>query len=165
MSKMDDVLKELESAHLNKDLYSKTLQRLKKKNSKKIDEQFQDSHNEVFNAINCLDCANCCKTTSPIFRDIDIKRISKHFRMKEGEFISSYLKMDEERDYVLKSSPCSFLGSDNKCDIYDVRPLACREYPHTDRKNVHQVFDLTLKNAEICPAVNRILEQITLKNS
>jgi Fe-S-cluster containining protein len=71
--------------------------------------------------------------------------------------------MDEDSDYVLKQSPCTFLGIDNKCSIYEYRPLACREYPHTDRKNMHQILDLTLKNTEICPAVARIVEEISGK--
>jgi Fe-S-cluster containining protein len=83
--------------------------------------------------------------------------------MKENEFVKNYLKMDEEKDYVLQSSPCAFLGNDNKCDIYEFRPLACREYPHTDRKNMHQILDLTVKNTEICPAVADIVLQITNK--
>jgi Fe-S-cluster containining protein len=80
--------------------------------------------------------------------------------MKEAQFISLYLKMDEENDFVLRQSPCHFLGSDNKCSIYDVRPLACREYPHTDRKNMHQILDLTIQNTLICPAVSRIVQQL-----
>jgi Fe-S-cluster containining protein len=66
--------------------------------------------------------------------------------------------MDEEGDWVLKTAPCHFLQDDNKCAIYEVRPLACREYPHTDRKNMQQILNLTLKNTLICPAVSRIFE-------
>jgi Fe-S-cluster containining protein len=147
----------------NKKVYEKSLQRLKKKKPKEIDDLFENLHDKAFSKIDCLECANCCKTTSPIFRDVDIKRISKHLRLNEMQFISTYLRMDEERDYVLKKSPCSFLGSDNKCDIYEFRPLACREYPHTDRKNMHQILELTRKNTEICPAVAQIVKQITDK--
>ena len=31
-----------------------------------------------FKKTDCLDCGNCCKTTSPIFTDKDIERISKY---------------------------------------------------------------------------------------
>ena len=74
--------------------------------------------------------------------------------------ITTYLRMDEEGDYVLQKSPCAFLGTDNYCSIYDIRPLACREYPHTDRKNIHQILDLTLKNTEVCPAVADIVVKL-----
>lgn len=45
-----------------------------------------------------------------------------------------YLRVDEDNDKVFKSMPCPFLGEDNLCSIYDIRPKACREFPHTDRK-------------------------------
>lgn len=147
----------------NAKTYAKVLMNLKKKRAKNLDDIFEELHNKVFEKIDCLSCANCCKTTSPIFRDVDIKRISKHLRMTEMQFISNYLRMDEDRDYVLKTSPCHFLNSDNKCDIYEVRPLACKEYPHTNRKNMFQIMELTIKNTKICPAVAQIVHQITLK--
>ena len=82
-------------------------------------------------------------------------------KLKEAHFIEKYLRMDEEGDYVLKSSPCVFLNeTENTCQIYDNRPLACAEYPHTDRKNMIQILDLTVKNTEICPAVASIALKI-----
>lgn len=127
----------------------------------KLDNQFHREHENAFKKLDCLSCANCCKTTSPIFRDVDIKRIAKHFRTTEKKFIQEHLHMDDESDYVLNSAPCTFLDlSTNMCSIYEVRPLACREYPHTDRKNMHQILDLTVKNMEICPAVVQIVENI-----
>jgi len=158
-----DYFEELESGRLNQKEYQKTLKRLKKKKNKEVDSAFEDFHEEAFESIDCLNCANCCKTTSPIFRDIDIKRISKKLKVKEKEFINSNLRMDQDGDYVLKTSPCLFLDTDNTCSIYEDRPLACREYPHTNRKNMYQIFDLTLRNSEVCPAVVTILDQINLK--
>ncbi|NND87804.1 MAG: YkgJ family cysteine cluster protein, partial [Flavobacteriaceae bacterium] len=90
----------------------------------------------------------------------DIERIAKHFRMKPKTFIESYLRMDEENDYVLQEVPCAFLGADNYCSIYDVRPKACREFPHTDRRKFHQINNLTLKNVAICPAAFNIVEEM-----
>ncbi|MFN4910411.1 MAG: YkgJ family cysteine cluster protein [Flavobacteriales bacterium] len=127
------------------------------KKGKNLDELFHHAHEEVFSKTNCLHCANCCKTTSPIFRDSDIRRIAKHLKVKEVKFISDYLRIDEDSDYVLKSSPCYFLGEDNACSIYEHRPLACREYPHTNRKNMHQIMELTERNTQVCPAVAEIV--------
>jgi uncharacterized protein len=156
---------ELENAIVNREDTKKLFQKFKKSKPKKLDEQFHKLHEQTFRSIDCLDCANCCKTTSPIFRDIDIKRISKKMKMSESNFISNYLKMDEEKDYVLQSSPCYFLDDDNACSIYEIRPLACREYPHTDRKNMFQILDLTLKNTEVCPAVSQIVSKMLDSNS
>lgn len=155
--------KYLTNAIQEKELLKKTFQRLKSKKNKEVDDLFHQLHTKAFQKMDCLACANCCKTTSPIFRDVDIKRIAKHLRLKENQFIKRYLKMDEENDYVLQSSPCSFLDDDNTCSIYEFRPLACREYPHTDRKNMFQILDLTLKNTLVCPAVAKISSEIASK--
>jgi Fe-S-cluster containining protein len=133
---------------------------LKKKDPRKIDDLFHTAHEEVFEEINCLDCANCCKTTSPIFYQTDIERVARSLRIKPGEFIEQYLKIDEDKDYVLKSSPCPFLDEDNYCKVYEDRPKACREYPHTDRKKIIQIMDLTHKNTLVCPAVLQMVERI-----
>jgi hypothetical protein len=135
------------------------LSQLKKKDSRKVDDVFHALHGEVFEEIDCLACANCCKTTSPIFYQNDIERLAKSLRMKPGDFIATYLKIDEDDDYVLKSSPCPFLDTDNFCSVYNERPKACREYPHTDRKKMVQITDLTLRNTMVCPAVFEMVER------
>jgi Fe-S-cluster containining protein len=133
---------------------------LKKKDPRKMDDLFHKTHDVVFEEINCLTCANCCKTTSPIFYQNDIERVAKSLRVKPGEFIDRYLRIDEDHDYVLQSSPCPFLDEDNYCKVYADRPKACREYPHTDRKKITQIMELTHKNTLVCPAVLQIVERI-----
>jgi len=134
---------------------------LKRCDQRKIIKQLPDLHDEVFSKIDCLDCANCCKNHSPRFKIPDIKRIAKFLGMKEGDFIQTYLKLDEENDYVLKQQPCSFLGSDNYCGIYDVRPSDCARYPYTDEDVLLKRTALTIKNTEVCPAVYVMLEKLT----
>ncbi len=138
----------------------KFLQSLKKKDARRVDNAFHQTHEKVFEELDCLTCGNCCKTTSPIFYQNDIERVSKAMRMKPGEFISAYLRIDEDQDYVLKSSPCPFLGADNACSVYKDRPKACREYPHTNRKKMVQIMELTHKNTLVCPAVFEIIERL-----
>jgi len=138
--------------------------KLKKRTPKNLDVIMKELHVEEFERTDCLSCGNCCKTTSPIFTEKDIQRISKHFKQKETDFIEQYLQRDPDDFYVLKSAPCSFLDtSDNSCFIYDVRPKACKEYPHTDRRKFIQITDLTLKNTVICPAAFNIVESLKAK--
>lgn len=129
------------------------LQKLRRRKPKNLDAVVHSLHEETFQKINCLECANCCKTTSPIVIDRDIDRIAKHLKMKPSELISQYLKLDEDGDYVFRQAPCPFLMADNYCMIYEVRPRACREYPHTNRKRFHQILNLTWRNTLVCPAV------------
>lgn len=134
--------------------------RLRRKKPRDLDAQFARLHQEAFEEIDCLTCANCCKTTSPIFLQTDIDRLARVFRQKSSDFIDEYLTLDEDGDFVLKSSPCPFLGEDNKCLVYEDRPKACREYPHTNRKNMRGILNLTLKNTLVCPAVHKIFRQM-----
>ena len=138
----------------------KYFQKLKKRPPKKLDEEVAALHDEVFEEVDCLVCANCCKTTSPLFLEKDIDRIARHLRMKPADFVEQYLHIDEDNDYVLNVAPCPFLGADNYCSIYEARPKACREYPHTNRKRFHQILNLTLKNTEICPAAFLVVERL-----
>jgi uncharacterized protein len=147
----------------NKKTVSETLSRLKKKKPKEVDDLFHELHDTVFEKTDCLKCANCCKTTSPIFRDVDIERLAKHLRIKPAQLIESHLHLDTDGDYVLNTAPCPFLNEENYCGIYEHRPLACKEYPHTNRKNMQQILKLTTRNAEICPAVSRIVQQMLKK--
>ncbi|MEO6306108.1 MAG: YkgJ family cysteine cluster protein [Bacteroidia bacterium] len=137
--------------------------RLKNKAPKNLDEVFHTAHDDAFEKIDCLSCANCCKTTSPIFYQRDIERAAKGLRLKPGDFLQKYLEMDEEGDFVLKQAPCPFLDKENFCSIYENRPTACREYPHTNRKKMQQILDLTFKNTLVCPAVLKITEDVKKK--
>ncbi|MCO5271464.1 MAG: YkgJ family cysteine cluster protein [Cyclobacteriaceae bacterium] len=138
----------------------KYLAGLKRLDPRKVDSAFHAMHDEVFESMDCLDCANCCKTTSPIFYEADIGRAAKALRIKPGDFVEKYLRVDEDKDYVLKAAPCPFLDGGNYCGIYESRPKACREYPHTNRKKMVQVMDLAYKNTLVCPAVLEIVERL-----
>ena len=138
----------------------KYFKKLRNRPPKQLDATVARLHDEVFEDTDCLHCANCCKSASPIFKDRDIERIARHFGMRPAAFVERYLHLDNEGDYVNNQVPCQFLGADNRCSIYEVRPKACREYPHTNHKNFHQVLDITLKNTTICPAALEVVRRL-----
>jgi Fe-S-cluster containining protein len=161
MAKTSDILGKLsQMASSAKVENQKLLKQLKRKPSSEVDGMFQLLHEEVFKEIDCLECANCCSTISPIITDRDIDKISRTLRIKPSEVVETYLLMDDENDWVFRKHPCPFLGTDKYCSIYENRPKACREYPHTDRRKIQQLFNLTLKNSKVCPAVYLILERL-----
>lgn len=135
-------------------------QSIKKNRLRELDDTVHALHEEVFDETDCLECANCCRSLGPRLTDRDIERIANALRLKPHEVIARHLRIDEDGDYVFKEMPCPFLCSDNYCSVYEHRPKACREYPHTDRKKFYQLYPLTIKNAETCPAVFRIIEKL-----
>lgn len=142
---------------------AKYLKKVKKRKPKQLDQIMGSLHQEVFQEIDCLSCANCCKTTGPLFVSSDIKRISKRLKMRPNEFETRYLRTDEDGDKVLQELPCPFLGVDNYCSIYADRPKACREFPHTDRIKFHQLTEITAKNVAVCPAVFAMMERLKVQ--
>ena len=138
----------------------KLFEKLKKSKPKNLDETVHQFHEEAFEHIDCLTCANCCKTTGPLFKQKDIERLSTFFKLKPSQFIERYLHIDEDNDYVLNVLPCPFLGSDNYCSVYEARPNACREYPHTNQRKIHTIYKETFNNISICPAVFEIVEKL-----
>ncbi len=117
-------------------------------------------HEEAFAKIDCLECANCCRNHSPRFKQPDIKRIAKTLKMKEGDLVANYLKLDDEGDYVARQKPCPFLAEDNTCNIYDDRPSDCRRYPYTNEDVLLKRVPLTLKNTLVCPITFTVVEQL-----
>jgi len=132
------------------------IKKLKRRPPENLNEQVRELDEEVFEVTDCTKCANCCKTISPVFKERDITRLATRFRIKPGEFVSRYLYLDKDGDYVLKSSPCAFLNADNLCTVYDDRPAACRSYPHTGNLEITRSWDLFVKNSAVCPAVYAI---------
>ncbi len=137
----------------------KFFNKIKKRVPKKLDIKVAEIHEDVFSETDCTLCANCCKTTSPLFNKQDVDRISKYLGLKPAQFEQEYLLIDNDNDVVLKKTPCAFLENNN-CSIYSVRPKACREFPHTNRKKVYQIADLTIANTFICPAAFDIVERM-----
>jgi Fe-S-cluster containining protein len=133
---------------------------LGKADKKKVLPLLPDLHEAAFKKIDCLQCANCCKHYSPRFKGPDIKRIARHLKMKESAFIDTYLRLDEDGDYVVKSTPCPFLGQDNYCSIYEVRPSDCERFPYTDEDVLIKRPAITQKNTTFCPIVYFVLEKL-----
>ena len=154
----EDILKNWEKKSGEKaKLYARFLQ---KPDKNAILKQLPGLHEEAFSKIDCLKCANCCKSFSPRFTPPDIKRISKYLGMKEGDFKDTYLRVDEDEDNVLREIPCAFLGADNYCSIYEVRPTDCARFPYMDDDFMLKRQPLALKNSTFCPITYYVLERL-----
>jgi uncharacterized protein len=155
----EDVLHNWQKKTKDKQKYYKNF--LAKADKNQVLKHLPQLHEEAFQRVDCLQCAACCKNYSPRFKTPDVKRISKHLGMKESVFIETYLRVDEDGDFVVKSTPCPFLGADNFCSIYDVRPSDCERFPYTDEDVIIKRQRLTLTNASFCPITFYVLEKLS----
>lgn len=115
---------------------------------------------EVWKEVNCMECANCCKTMTPTFTKADVKRISAHVGMKPKEFMDKWLVKEEDSgDWINTTQPCQFL-KDNMCSIYEVRPVDCAEFPHHNKKPFDLYNDTFTNNLVHCPATLTLVDKL-----
>jgi len=158
----EEYIELLQNAGIHKNENQGWLRNLKAVNRETFSTQLVAIHDEVFAKTNCLECANCCKTTPPILTNEDVNRIAKSLKISSKQFVKHYVLEDYNGEKTLISVPCQFLQADNSCMIYDIRPEACRRFPHTDEKEYPKRASLNLANTLICPAAYRILELLKL---
>ncbi len=151
----------IERAGKRKKEIQRALKELKKQRRLNLDGIFAAEHERAFEEIDCLKCANCCSSLGPRITDKDIDRLAKAARMKGGDVVETWLRIDEDGDYVYRELPCPFLGADRYCLYYEARPDACRRYPYTNRRNVKGYTGQLVKDMAVCPAVALVLERIT----
>ncbi len=161
MNKTEELLENLEQDYKDNIVsIKKTFKKLRKKAPKTFDYFVQEKHDEVFEVIDCLSCGACCKELGPRITDWDIRQMAKGLKMKPAKFTEQYIKMDEDDDFIFNTMPCPFLMPDNYCMIYDHRPKACREYPHTESRRFSKLLHITEENIKICPAAMEVSKAI-----
>lgn len=147
---------------LNKNRLKRFLTRLEKKPPRGLDKITLALEPEIWKEVDCLTCANCCKKMTPTYTKADIKRISTHFNQTPQEFTDKWLIYEKkDKDWQNKKQPCQFLNlADNKCSIYEIRPLDCSGFPHLPRKKMVDYMHVHKQNIEYCPATYRLVERL-----
>ena len=146
----------------NKRAFKSYLTRLENKPPKGLDKITPVVEREVWKEIDCLTCANCCKSMTPTFTVQDIKRISAHFNMTPAAFKEKWLFYEKrDKDWQNKKQPCQFLNlADNKCSIYEIRPVDCSGFPHLSKKKMVDYMHVHRQNIEYCPATYKMVERM-----
>jgi len=123
-----------------------------------LDKLVNELHSTLFKEVDCRSCQSCCKSIVPAISNKDIARLSQKLGMTFDAFKAKYL-VKSEAEWVINSKPCPFLTAEG-CSVYDARPVACREYPYTDKKEtVCRLYNL-VSNCEVCPVVFEIFEKL-----
>ena len=152
------------TARLKRNSFRRFLTKLEKNAPRGIEKLTATLEKEVWREVDCLACANCCKTMTPTFTPADLKRISAHFGQAVDEFKAKWLyKERSSGDWMNKKQPCQFLNlSDNKCSIYAIRPADCAGFPHLPKKMKDYVH-VHKQNVEYCPATFKLVEKMMVQ--
>ena len=146
----------------NKKVFRSFLNKILKNQPRGLDKLTAALEPEVWKEIDCLTCANCCKKMTPTYTKADIKRIAAHFGETPQQFTDKWLIYEKkEKDWQNKKQPCQFLNlTDNKCSIYEIRPLDCSGFPHLARKRIVDYMHVHKQNIEYCPATYKLVEKM-----
>lgn len=138
------------------------LTKVSKHNSKTWEANAEKINKEVWQEVDCLSCANCCKTMTPTFTTSDIKRIAAYLNTTPKEFKEKWLHYDrKDKDWLNKLYPCQFLNlKTHKCDIYEVRPADCAGFPHLTKKKMVDYVHVHKQNVSLCPATYKMVEKM-----
>jgi uncharacterized protein len=148
----------------NKRRIKSFLSRLEKKPFRGLDNFVTDADKNIWKQVDCLSCANCCKTMSPTYTKNDVKRISKHLGMAQKAFREKWLYKDKTGDWMNVKQPCQFLDlKTNMCSIYSVRPRDCAAFPHHTKRRMVDYMHMYKQNIEYCPATLKVVEKIMEK--
>ena len=81
----------------------------------------------------CTACGHCCKGPGDVyFTEEDLQAIKKHLKLGAFGFARLKRKLIQERIpgyYVHRSGEACILLQNNRCSVYEVRPLQCKTYP------------------------------------
>jgi Fe-S-cluster containining protein len=146
----------------NKTAFKRFLNKVDKNPPRRLDDLTPPIEKEVWKEVDCLSCANCCKTMTPTYTPADIKRISAHFGQTPQQFKDQWLKFDKkEGDWQNKIQPCQFLNlKTNMCNIYEIRPADCSGFPYLSIKKMTDYMHVHKQNIEYCPATYKMVEKL-----
>lgn len=113
-------------------------------------------------AVDCKQCANCCRSLDVCLVPTDIPRLSDALLISPDAVMTRYADQERgaEQDEwaVIPVHPCPFLGG-NLCTIYDHRPHACRLYPQFTPDFRYNLED-TIEGAASCPIIYNVLSTL-----
>lgn len=131
-----------------------------------IDAWIDEISTPIREAIDCTQCANCCRVLDVQVGDDDLERLTMAIggtveQLRETHVIPS---RDEEEQAdpdiagVFRHQPCSFLA-EKLCSVYAHRPEACRSFPNLT-PNFRWLGDYWIRSAQICPIVFNTMVQL-----
>ena len=146
---------------INRKLFRRFLNKMEKNPPVGIDKFTPILDAEVWQEIDCLSCANCCKKMTPTFTPRDLKRIAAHFGETVEQFKTKWLRKERNGDWVNVIQPCQFLNMQtNMCTIYAVRPDDCAGFPHLKKRKFEEYAHVHKQNIDHCPATYRMVEKM-----
>ncbi|MEO8395414.1 MAG: YkgJ family cysteine cluster protein [Chloroflexota bacterium] len=127
-----------------------------------LDTLIEEIARPIIAAIDCKQCANCCRSLDVCLVPPDIDRLSTALSISIDEVVTRYADEDLGAVHgqwaVIPVKPCPMLRG-NLCSIYEHRPHSCRVYPQFTPDFRYNMED-TLASSAYCPIVYNTLSEL-----
>ena len=103
----------------------------------------------------CQTSGNCCKCPGVVYvTSTDIQGMATCLSLSEFDFRQRYVIKQNGWDVISTTThrPNCFLDEQNRCQVYEHRPKACRTYPNWDI--IWESEASLKKECELCPGLN-----------
>ncbi len=116
----------------------------------------------IIDAIDCTQCANCCRSLDVYLTESDAQRLAAGIPIPVAEISTRYIDhkaaVAEGEWGQFRARPCAFLAG-NLCTVYEHRPESCRIYPVFTPDFRWTLTDL-IAGAGLCPIIYNVLIQM-----
>jgi uncharacterized protein len=133
-----------------------------------VERQFRQAAHDVEDAIDCRQCAECCRVTEVQLVERDVAKLARFLGISERDFMEQHTALDEDGAAILRrvkkesgSLECEFLDG-NDCTVYEARPTNCERFPHLVRGagSLESRMWAFADRATYCPIVYNWLEAV-----
>jgi hypothetical protein len=107
---------------------------------------------------NCTQCGNCCRNHGEYayvyLTEGDLRAIPAYLGLSRRVFRKRYCVREGGWTVLRMDQPaCPFLGEDNRCGIYPVRPKQCATWPFWEENLERATWSGSVK--ECCPGIDQ----------
>ena len=125
-----------------------------------LDATVRETTDAVWAQIDCTACAHCCRSLQIVVDDRDIRRLARRMGVTTAAFARQYVGVAADGVKHFLASPCSFLGADGCCAVYEDRPQACRDFPYLHEPNFRGRTLAAIENTATCPIVFNVWQDL-----
>ena len=106
----------------------------------------------------CSQCGNCCRNHGEYayvyLAQADVEAMAAHLGLSPRAFLRRHCTRDEGYVVLRMDEPaCPFLGEDNRCGVYPVRPMQCRTWPFWEENLERATWEGPVRDC--CPGIGR----------
>lgn len=113
----------------------------------------------IIAAIDCTQCANCCRNLPVEVGHDDAEKLAEGLNLPVETVITRYIDREDKPDDawgVIATKPCPLL-KDKRCSVYAHRPESCAAYPAVT-PNFRWLLAYFIRGAALCPIIYNVLD-------